>query len=1439
MNWGFPSAFFLLLGAIPLILFLHSLKPKGTKIRTTTLFLWERVLKERPVGKRLGWLLRKNFLLLLQILTALILVMALADPSLLRYGYRAGDTVAVIDLSASMKARGRGGSRFDDARKEFLSLIDAMPSNQKMMVIGTGPIPRILSPLTGDKKRLSEIGRNLQPTDAPGQVKDAILLAHSFLGQGSRDRVVVLSDGAFEGAEALPWHSSHLRLIRVEGKDDNVGITGFEFRRVPAGARYYEIMISVKNFTSRPLRTPVTLTIGEKKWIEENLELSPRESRVLIYPYRGALGKRAVASLGIEDDFPTDNRAFLTLSESLPLRLLYVGKGNPFLEPLFHSFSHIQVIRVDQMPSDFFSSRRNDFDVVLFDGVAPPALAEGNFILINTVGEGVPLSVQGKVRNPRLFPSVASHPLTEGVRLDELHIREALRLVPTGGGVPLARSQEGPLIFAYERGRLRALVFGFDLLASDLPFRVAFPILLNNAFDWFQPKRVEFPATQIQAGRPYSLHLHGTDDQVEVRSPSGRREVLKATSNPLPFTDTFETGFYTFKTKSREGEFAVNLLNESESQISPRVRAEQITGEKEEKGEKVEAGLSLWPFLLVVIFFLLLLEGFLAWRGAGFSFPLLFRLLPLLALGIALFNPRIFKPTDALDVILGVDFSRSVGQEGKEKALDVLQAARRMKNPDTRTGLLFFGRQPAWEFFPHSELNLAEFSPEVSREETDIQTALQAALAQIGERRQGKILLISDGNENRGEAARVVPLLRSQDVPIWVLPVSLSRGRNEIYLRAFLLPNHVDSAEGFEVKGAIESLHGARARVRLLRDGAVQKEAAIALSAGTNWVSFQQSLRDRGSHIFELLIESSEDTLPENNRLQGVVEVKGPPRVLYLYSQGDSQRLMARVLGVQGYSVVESPAQEASLSLAEISAFDLLVLDNVPAYQLSQARMETIERYVRDLGGGLVVIGGAQSYGAGGYYKTPLERLLPVEMRPPSRLDLPHVALLFVLDKSGSMGAGPVGATKLDLAKGAALAAADLLNPSDQVGILAFDAAWDWALPFRQVGKGELISEKLSSLQSDGGTDLYKAMIEAHRAFSAKEAAVKHLLVLSDGLTDQADFKSLVEKMLRARVTVSTVALGQDADVALMREIAKVGKGRAYVTVDPKTVPQIFTTETLLISRDLLVEKLVYPKVTSPAGALKGFAAKKLPPLRGYVLTHPKPSADLLMEAGKDPLLVSWRYGLGKVSAFTSDLSGRWGKEWAGWEDFPQWASQLARSSMRKTTDNRIRTEFKQEGGEVRTVVDFLTKEGGFINHLRLKGNITTPDQAAHVSSFQQIAPGRYQTSFSASQRGIYFLTAYDEGEKGEPSAIVTAPFVAPYPSEYRELKPNMALLSRLAEETGGEILDPDKMDEGLRRLFTPDPNKGRSAQETWWSFSGLGLLLFLADLALRRLWKT
>ena len=1438
MLWRLPSLLLLLAGAVPLILFLHSLKPRGLKVGTTTLFLWERVLRERPLGTRLGWLLRKNLLLILQLLAATALIAALADPALLHFGSASGDMVVVVDLSASMKAKGKSSSRFDAARREFLALVDGLASEQKMMVIGAGAQPRLLVPFSADKRRLRELGRDLAATDAPGRVKNAILFAHAFLKRGSPDRVVVISDGAFSGAEEFAKATGHFQFIKVAGGKDNVAIVGFEVRRHPERPSLAEIMVHVRNFTARSVRVPLALTLGERTLLREEIEIGADDRRVQIYPYEGSMSGSLIARLEIDDDFTTDNQAYLSVSDTPPVRVLYVGPGNPYLSNLLRFFANVQVTarpRWDQESAQM----QNQFDVVIFDRVAAPALTQGNFILINTVAPNLPLERRGTMQNPHVLLPIAKHAITEGLSLGDLRIHEALNVSVKGEGVVLARSQESALLYALEKGKLRLLYLGFDLMASDFPLRIAFPVLFHNVLAWLQPQRLEFPGQSAQAGSPFALRLPSSDGAFEITLPSGRKENFTSVSNPFIFPDTAQTGFYTFKSANREGRFAVNLFDESESQILPRINLSAAAKGAAQSAGVAETGFSLWPALLGAVLVLLAFELFLAFRRGVSLYPIVLRGVALSALVLALVNPRIFKSTIALDVILGVDLSRSVGQEGREKALEILEAARRIQKPETRTGLLVFARAPEWESLPRQQVPLTDFSSRLDREETDIQAALQAAVAQVGEGRQGKILLISDGNENRNETARVIPLLRSQGVSVWTLPVSLSRGRNEIYLSDLTLPRQVDSAEGFEIRGAIESLREAPARIRLLRDGALHAEQEMQLKPGSNSVVFRDSLTERGNHSYELLIESANDTLAENNLLQGVVEVRGPPRVLLLSAHKDSQRVISRVLQVQGYAVVESAPDAHPLSLSELSAYDLLVLDNVPVFQLTHTKMETIEKYVRDLGGGLLVVGGSQSYGAGGYFRTPLERILPVDMRPPARLDMPHVTLLFVIDKSGSMGAGGEGSTKLDLAKAAAIAAADIMNPTDQVGILAFDANWDWALPFRQVGKGEWISEKLASLQSDGGTDIYKAMVEAHRAIAAKQAAIKHVIVLSDGLTDKADFHTLVTKMARDGITVSTVSVGNDADVQLMADIAKDGKGRGYVALDPQTIPQIFTTETLLISRDLLIEKPITPTIVAPSGPMKGIAQNSLPALRGYVLTYPKPRAELLMRVDKDPLLVSWRHGLGRVMAFTSDLSGRWGKDWVAWQGFPQWASQLARDTMRKILDTRMRTDFQADGEAVKVVTDLVSRDGKFLNHLKLKANIAAPNRSSQEQSFQQTAPGRYEGKFVPAQRGIHFVTLYAEGNAGEaPLPVATVPYIAPYPMEYRQLRANVSLLSRLAEETGGEMLDPEKFFDGLKRLYTPTPGKSWQGQETWWPLAGVGLLLFLADLVLRS-WPT
>ena len=460
MFWRLPSVLLLLAGAIPLILFLHSLKPRGVQLRTTTFFLWERVLREQPLGTRLGWLVRKNLLLMLQILAATALVAALADPWLRYFGSTSGNVVVVIDLSASMKAQERGTSRFDAARRQWLTLIDGLGSTQKMMVIGAGTQPRLLIPFTSDPRRLRELARGLEATDAPGRMKDAILFAHAFLKRGSSDRIVVISDGAFAGAEEFVKAGDQLRFVKVAGGVDNLAIVGLEMRRHPDRPAPAEIMVHIKNFTGKTLRSPLTLTLEGKTLAHQEIELDAHDRRVLIFPYDGSPQGRLVARLEINDDFATDNHAYLALTDRAPLRLLYVGPGNPYLSRLLGLLSHVQVTSAPHWEAEL-TQGKEPFDVVIFDRVAAPALTRGNFILIHTIAPNLPLELTGKIHNPRVLSPAANHPLTEGLNLGDLTIHEAMRVALKGEGTVLARASASPLLYALNRDGTSRAVSGF------------------------------------------------------------------------------------------------------------------------------------------------------------------------------------------------------------------------------------------------------------------------------------------------------------------------------------------------------------------------------------------------------------------------------------------------------------------------------------------------------------------------------------------------------------------------------------------------------------------------------------------------------------------------------------------------------------------------------------------------------------------------------------------------------------------------------------------------------------------------------------------------------------------------------------------------------------------------------------------------------------------
>ncbi len=799
------------------------------------------------------------------------------------------------------------------------------------------------------------------------------------------------------------------------------------------------------------------------------------------------------------------------------------------------------------------------------------------------------------------------------------------------------------------------------------------------------------------------------------------------------------------------------------------------------------------------------------------------------------------------NVVFLLDMSLSVTAAMRQHALDFIQAVIQEKRPEDGIGLVVFGADATLEQSVSKDFTLQEIASEVEGSATHVARAIQAGMASFPPDGARRLALLSDGNENVGSAAEAALIARSLGAAIYPLPLGQDAGGQEVRVEKLVVPRQVQAGAPYQVEAMVVSTVETTASLELFRGGAFAGRQEIDLTPGKNRVRFLQQTSDEGVHLYEVVINSPQDTLLENNRFRGFTDVLGPPKMLMLYDDepGPSTPLL-EALQEQGLAVEARPWNTLPHTLSGYLEYDALIFDNVPGFGISVSQMEVLEQYVRDMGGGLLMLGGEKSFGAGGYYRTPIEKLLPVDMDIPTKMSIPSLSLVMVIDKSDSMGGSINNATsprhlderttKLEVAKIAAFSAMKLLNPFDQAGLLAFNADWEWTVPMSEAGKREQIAGRLSALTHGGGTDLYKGMQEGLRVLKDVKAVKKHLIALSDGLTAHMDFEALMQEAISNNITVTTVALGKDADRTLMDAIAHWGQGRSYYTDDPLFIPRIFTAETILVLRGLIEEAPFQPTLQTEHELLQGVDLALAPPLHGYVVTYGKPAAQLLLVTPKaDPLLAVQRYGLGRTAAFTADLGLRWGKDWARWDGFPQFTAQLMRWIQRKSTIETFAVRADVQDGKGIIQVDVYDVQDQFVNQIGLEGKVLTPSKEAVPVDFKQTEPGRYAGRFAMQGQGEYLLTLVGDHE-GVTIGPKTVGVAVPYSPEYLGLDTNYGLLNRLAERTGGRVLRPDVPLEAAEILFATPGQSLTALKEYWPWFAILALCLFVGEIALRQL---
>jgi uncharacterized membrane protein len=690
-------------------------------------------------------------------------------------------------------------------------------------------------------------------------------------------------------------------------------------------------------------------------------------------------------------------------------------------------------------------------------------------------------------------------------------------------------------------------------------------------------------------------------------------------------------------------------------------------------------------------------------------------------------------------------------------------------------------------------------------------------------------------------------LAASSQVELRYVPLGGPAGEVEVLLDSLKAPAEVRQGERIELAIEINSTAAVNASLRIFADDALIHTQDVTLSPGVNRLQVPvepSAAGATGFRRFRAQVIPEFDTLLQNNEASAFTVVHGPPNVLLVEGQPGEAENLARVLQAAEMNLTRLSPAQVPTTLTGLAGYDAVILANVPAQALPEGAMNALPVFVRDLGRGLVMIGGADSFGAGGYLRTPLEETLPVDMDVRDKELEANLALVLAVDKSGSMGRchcdnpdlnqtytrQEVGQPKVDIAKEAVMRAASALGKQDFLGVVAFDSQPHWVLQLSQLVDPASLENSIAAFQADGQTNLQAGVQAAYQALAGVEARRKHIILMTDGWVRTGELTELAQEMKEQGITLSVVAAGEGS-AEYLASLSQLGGGSYYPATDIFRVPEFFLKETVKSVGEYIVEEPFYPLPSAPGPVLRGLDTASLPPLLGYNGTTGKNTArmDLLTPRG-DPLLATWQYGLGRSAAWTSDLKGQWAKEWLAWPGFERFAPQLVSWVLPAPKVEGLTTGISLKDGQAVVELSAIDQTGLPLNFLEGSAAIIDPDLETLHAPLKQVGSGKYEATARVNKPGTY-LVRLGVNQGDQSLGQVTLGFVVPYSPEYRSSGVNSGLLNELALVTGGGLLDSAEQSFLRTDSLTFVPQ----ARQIWAPLLLLAALLFPLDVAFRR----
>lgn len=835
------------------------------------------------------------------------------------------------------------------------------------------------------------------------------------------------------------------------------------------------------------------------------------------------------------------------------------------------------------------------------------------------------------------------------------------------------------------------------------------------------------------------------------------------------------------------------------------------------------------PLLLLLLLPIGLLV-YLIWQRMSLPYPkaqrgliLGSRLLLFSCVILALAGTAWAMPVSRQATIFVGDISASTGPQ-RTFIEQWIGKAIKQKRPDDQVGIVAVGRNALVEQSVQSQvLDFSHFESTPDTNYTDLAAGLRLAAAILPADSQRHIILLTDGQQNLEDALQEAQLLQQQGIRLDIVALP-SVNSSDVRIDNFAAPTNIHTNDHFNLHARIYSTVAQTATLRIYLDATLIAQQKATLSSGDQELSFDMAAPSAGFHTFRITIEAPKDAIVQNDEAAAFVNVQGPPKILVIEGQPGSGHNIVTALHATHIDVTIGTASDIPGTLDGLVPYSSIILADVPAISLGNTRMQVLQSFVRDLGHGLVVSGGQNSYGVGGYADTPLEQTLPVKMDIPQHKETPTIAVVLIVESLEEQ-------VQINISKEAAKGVVGLLTPRDQVGISA--GYGTLSVNMQHVNDKKSIDKAIDNMNPVDPPSYNPDFANAEQELLHTDAKIKHIILLGDG--DAYDnYAPQITKLANENITVSTVetnALSAE-DLATMQNIALWGKGRFYRADNPAIIPQILLKETQRAAKRSLINENFNPAVVGNHPILNGIPA--LPTLNGYVATTPKPAAQVILVSHlDDPVLAVWQYGLGRVAAWTSDDLGLWTKNWITWDNAPRWWANVVTWTLPAANDNGMSVNGKVVDGMGQLTVDLptgTTSQGG---QQQVQVHIIAPDLSQQNVNLQPTAPERWEGSFPTSQVGAYLLQVTWQGaNKKEGSLTSTIGMVVPYSPEYHNQGTDMRFLKLLSQNGGGNLLNPNDQAAAYTQTLAPTT---ASISLAFWLLM-LAALLLPFDIAARRL---